>query len=107
MAKTIHKPEPQRLQPPDQSQKRRIPQREERIMTVRELKEVMDQRFDAQDKRIDQGFDTVNQRFDAIDKRFDAIDKRFDDLWKFAAIIVALTTLFVSTVVGLLVYFKG
>ena len=100
MAKTIHKPEPERLQPPDQSQKRRIPQREERIMTVRELKEVMDQRFEAQDKRIDQGFDAVNQRFDAI-------DKRFDDLWKFAAIIVALTTLFVSTVVGLLVYFKG
>lgn len=89
MAKTIHKPEPERLQPPDQSQKRRIPQREERIMTVRELKEVMD------------------QRFDAVDQRFDAIDKRFDDLWKFAAIIVALTTLFVSTVVGLLVYFKG
>lgn len=58
-------------------------------MTVRELKEVMD------------------QRFDAVDQRFDAIDKRFDDLWKFAAIIVALTTLFVSTVVGLLVYFKG
>ncbi len=100
MAKTIHKPEPERLQPPDQSQKRRIPQREERIMTVRELKEVMDQRFEAQDKRIDQGFDAVNQRLDAI-------DKRFDDLWKFAAIIVALTTLFVSTVVGLLVYFKG
>lgn len=100
MAKTIHKPEPERLQPPDQSQKRRIPQREERILTVRELKEVMDQRFEAQDKRIDQGFDAVNQRLDAI-------DKRFDDLWKFAAIIVALTTLFVSTVVGLLVYFKG
>ena len=92
MAKTIHKPEPERLQPPAQSQKRRIPQREGRTMTVRELKDVMDQRFDA-----------VDQRFDAIDKRFDAIDKRFDDLWKFAAIIVALTTLFVSTVVGLLV----
>ena len=85
MAKTIHKPELERLQPPAQSQKRRIPQREGRTMTVRELKEVMD------------------QRFDAIDKRFDTIDKRFDDLWKFAAIIVALTTLFVSTVVGLLV----
>ena len=72
-------------------------------MTVRELKEVMDQRFDA----VDQRFDAVDQRFDAVDQRFDAIDKRFEDLWKFAAIIVALTTLFVSTVVGLLVYFKG
>ena len=72
-------------------------------MTVRELKEVMDQRFDA----VDQWFDAIDKRFDAIDQRFDAIDKRFDDLWKFAAIIVALTTLFVSTVVGLLVYFKG
>ena len=89
MAETIHKPEPERLQPPAQSQKRRIPQRKERAMTVRELKEVMD------------------QRFDAVDQRFDAIDKRFEDLWKFAAIIVALTTLFVSTIVGLLVYFKG
>ena len=76
-------------------------------MTVRELKEVMDQRFDAIDKRMDQRFDAVDQRFDAVDQRFDAIDKRFEDLWKFAAIIVALTTLFVSTVVGLLVYFKG
>ena len=83
-------------------------------MTVRELKEVMDQRFDAvdqrfdaQDKRVDQRFDAqdkrVDQGFDAVNQRLDAIDKRFDDLWKFAAIIVALTTLFVSTVVGLLV----
>ena len=83
-------------------------------MTVRELKEVMDQRFDAvdqrfaaQDKRVDQRFAAqdkrIDQGFDAVNQRLDAIDKRFDDLWKFAAIIVALTTLFVSTVVGLLV----
>ncbi len=52
-------------------------------MTVAQLKDRMDARFNAADKRfdtIDKRFETVDKRFNAVDKRFDAVDKRFDAL---------------------------
>jgi chaperonin cofactor prefoldin len=41
-----------------------------------DLKENVNQRFDAVDKR----FDAVDKRFDAVDKRFDAVDAHFERL---------------------------
>jgi tetrahydromethanopterin S-methyltransferase subunit G len=32
------------------------------------------------DERLDDLKENVNQRFDAVDKRFDAVDKRFDKI---------------------------
>jgi septal ring factor EnvC (AmiA/AmiB activator) len=52
-------------------------------MTVAQLKQRMDHRFNAVDKRfksIDQRFKSIDQRFDAVDRRFDSVDRRFDDL---------------------------
>jgi chromosome segregation ATPase len=50
-------------------------------MTVAQLKQRMDQRFNAVDKRFksnDRRFSSIDHRFDAIDQRFDAVDQRFD-----------------------------
>ena len=46
-----------------------------------ELKEYLDQRFDAIDQHlevIDRRFEAIDQRFEAIDQRFEAIDQRFE-----------------------------
>ena len=41
---------------------------------VRELRALIDQRFDA----VDQRFDAVDRRFDAVDRRFDSVEQRLD-----------------------------
>jgi hypothetical protein len=41
---------------------------------LRELRTVIDRRFDT----VDQRFDAVDQRFDAVDRRFDAVEQRLD-----------------------------
>ena len=54
-----------------------------RRMTVAQLKERMDQRFNVVDQRleaVDRRFDAVDKRFEAVDKRFEAVDHRFDQL---------------------------
>ena len=54
-------------------------------MTLNQLANKMDQRFDGLEKRfegIDQQFVGIEKRFEGIDQRFDGMDQRFDGMEK-------------------------
>ena len=57
----------------------------EKEMTLNQLANKMDQRFDGLEKRfegIDQQFVGIEKRFEGIDQRFDGMDQRFDGMEK-------------------------